>query len=68
MRQTLAAALQRIAHRIAGQHSYLSTGCLHGDHAYCQNMTGLAGKKRPGQCKHCGAHCICRCHNRQPLP
>jgi hypothetical protein len=43
-------------------HVYLSTGCLHGDHAYCQGMTGLAGAKRPGECKHCQARCICRCH------
>jgi hypothetical protein len=43
-------------------HVYLSTGCLHGDHAYCQGMTGLNGSKRPGECKHCGARCICGCH------
>lgn len=45
-----------------GVHRYLSTGCLHGDHAYCKNMTGLNGAKRPGSCKHCGARCICGCH------
>ncbi|MDX3714400.1 hypothetical protein PV733_36845 [Streptomyces europaeiscabiei] len=49
-----------------GVHRYLSTGCLHGDHAYCQNMTGLNGSKRPGECKHCQARCICGCH--QPGP
>lgn len=43
-------------------HVYLSTGCRHGDHAYCKNMTGLNGRKRPGECKHCGAKCICGCH------
>jgi hypothetical protein len=58
-------ALQRLAHRIVGRHVYLSTGCLHGDHGYCQNMTGLAGAKRPATCKHCGAKCVCRCH-REP--
>lgn len=45
-----------------GNHLYLSTGCLHHDHAYCNNMTGLNGAKRPGECKHCGARCICACH------
>jgi hypothetical protein len=45
-----------------GPHVYLSTGCRHGDHAYCQSMTGLNGAKRPGECKHCGAHCVCGCH------
>jgi len=44
-------------------HRYLSTGCLHGEHAYCQSMTGQAGAKRPGQCKFCEAGCICTCHN-----
>lgn len=33
--------------RLSG-HLYLSTGCLHGEHAYCQSMTGQAGAKRPG--------------------
>jgi hypothetical protein len=50
-------------------HVYLSTGCLHGDHAYCQGMTGLNGGKRPGECKHCGARCICGCHTAtEPAP
>lgn len=65
MRARIAAALAylltRYAHHL-GVHAYLSTGCLHGDHAYCQGMTGLAGKKRPGECKHCGAKCVCECH------
>lgn len=43
-------------------HVYLSTGCLHGEHGYCQSMTGLAGQKRPGQCKWCSARCVCSCH------
>ncbi len=45
-------------------HIYLSTGCRHGDHAYCQSMTGLNGAKRPGECKHCQARCVCPCHQR----
>jgi hypothetical protein len=45
-----------------GAHVYLSTGCYHGDHDYCQAMTGLAGAKRPAECKHCGAKCVCGCH------
>jgi hypothetical protein len=44
------------------EHRYLSTGCHHGDHAYCQAMTGLQGAKRPAECKHCGAPCVCACH------
>jgi len=47
-------------------HVYLSTGCLHGDHDYCKNMTGLNGAKRPASCKKCGAKCICSCHRDQP--
>ena len=43
-------------------HVYLSTGCLHNDHAYCQAMTGLNGAKRPGECKFCQAPCRCFCH------
>ncbi|MDX3532508.1 hypothetical protein P1P75_40475 [Streptomyces sp. ID05-39B] len=61
----LTVALTRLAHHL-GTHAYLSTGCLHGDHAYCQGMTGLAGAKRPGECKFCRASCLCRCHRRQP--
>lgn len=43
-------------------HEYLSTGCLHGEHAYCQAKTGAVGIKRPGECKFCGAPCTCPCH------
>ena len=46
----------------AAGHTYLSTGCLHGHHDYCQAMTGHAGAKRPGQCKFCAAPCLCSCH------
>ncbi|WP_331746772.1 hypothetical protein OH809_45440 (plasmid) [Streptomyces sp. NBC_00873] len=46
----------------AGGHVYLSTGCLHGEHAYCQSMTGQQGEKRPGRCKFCDARCTCSCH------
>ncbi|MDX2528018.1 hypothetical protein [Streptomyces europaeiscabiei] len=51
-----------------GVHRYLSTGCLHGNHAYCQSMTGLNGSKRPGECKHCQARCICGCHAGEEQP
>lgn len=44
------------------EHSYLSTGCFHGEHAYCQSMTGQQGEKRPGRCKFCEARCTCSCH------
>jgi hypothetical protein len=43
-------------------HRYLSTGCLHGQHAYCQGKTGRAGAKRPAECKFCAARCVCDCH------
>lgn len=47
---------------LTGRHRYLSTGCAHSDHLYCNSMTGMAGAKRPGRCKGCDAHCICPCH------
>lgn len=43
-------------------HRYLSTGCLHGHHAYCQGRTGQAGAKKPAACKFCAAPCRCACH------
>lgn len=43
-----------------GAHVYLSTGCLHGKHGYCQS-TG-EGRKVPAECKFCAAPCICPCH------
>ena len=46
----------------ADGHTYLSTGCRHGEHGYCQSHTGLSGAKKPSVCKFCGAHCICGCH------
>lgn len=46
-------------------HEYLSTGCLHGEHAYCQGLTGQAGPKKPGRCKFCDAPCVCPCHQPQ---
>lgn len=49
-------------------HIYLSTGCYHGDHTYCQAMTGLNGAKRPGSCKFCHAACQCPCHQQTGPP
>jgi hypothetical protein len=43
-------------------HVYLSTGCLHGHHDYCNCMVGVTGEKRPGRCKFCDAPCTCECH------
>lgn len=44
-------------------HHYLSTGCFHGEHAYCQSSVRADGQpKFPGQCKFCDARCICVCH------
>jgi len=50
----------------ATSHRYLSTGCLHGQHGYCQAHTGLSGTKTPAQCKFCQAPCTCPCHKEQP--
>jgi hypothetical protein len=47
---------------VGHDHDYLSTGCLHGEHTYCQAMTGQQGEKRPGRCKFCDARCRCACH------
>lgn len=52
----------------AAGHAYLSTGCYHGDHTYCQSMTGLNGAKRPASCKFCQASCRCGCHNTTEQP
>ncbi|MFC8447610.1 hypothetical protein [Kitasatospora sp. NPDC057223] len=56
----LEAELARL--QAADPHHYLSTGCLHGEHAYCQGKTGQAGTKVPAQCKFCPAPCQCDCH------
>ncbi|WP_103512939.1 hypothetical protein [Streptomyces sp. SM13] len=58
----LATVLTRFAHR-HGVHHYLSTGCLHGEHGYCQGNTGKVGAKKPAECKFCGARCTCPCHD-----
>ncbi|MFJ6073669.1 hypothetical protein ACIQFU_22980 [Streptomyces sp. NPDC093065] len=47
-------------------HVYLSTGCLHGEHAYCQSHTGHSGTKTPAACKFCAAPCTCGCHTETP--
>ena len=44
------------------EHEYLSTACLHEEHAYCQAKSGQAGPKTPAQCKFCSAPCVCQCH------
>lgn len=43
-------------------HRYLSTGCRHGEHGYCQSNTGSQGQKVPAQCKFCASKCVCSCH------
>jgi hypothetical protein len=46
-----------------GEHRhYLSTSCVHGDHAYCQGDTGAAGAKTAARCKFCPSKCVCPCH------
>ena len=49
-----------------GTHVYLSTGCLHDQHGYCQSHTGQSGAKTPAQCKFCQAPCTCPCHKETP--
>jgi hypothetical protein len=52
-------------------HIYLSTGCLHGEHAYCAGTYRLdGGGKKPAQCKFCDTRCVCSCHElpRRPDP
>lgn len=47
----------------AEPHVYLSTGCLHGRHDYCQeSVKEDGGTKAPAECKFCAAPCICDCH------
>lgn len=48
--------------RLKRKHVYLSTGCFHGEHEYCQSKTGLKGQKKPASCKFCCAGCVCWCH------
>jgi hypothetical protein len=48
-----------------GAHVYLSTGCLHGQHDYCQADTGKSGAKTPSVCKWCPAKCVCPCHREE---
>ncbi|HEX5568074.1 MAG TPA: hypothetical protein VFY14_14300, partial [Streptomyces sp.] len=47
-------------------HVYLSTGCFHGEHGYCQGKDGMAGPKQPASCKFCKAPCVCGCHQGEP--
>lgn len=59
--------LRRLADEAQQQpaaHVYLSTGCLHGQHGYCSNVDGIAGLKKPAQCKFCAAPCVCPCHHK----
>lgn len=43
---------------VDGEHAYLSTYCLHDDHAGC-----VAPGRAP-QCKTCASPCLCSCHHR----
>jgi hypothetical protein len=69
----IAVALTVWAHR-HGHHRYLSTGCLHGDHAYCQTQARRydGTVKTAAVCKFCsegddrGGSCVCHCHREAP--
>ncbi|MFH9426040.1 hypothetical protein [Streptomyces sp. NPDC017529] len=54
------------AETVPSPHRYLSTGCLHGEHGYCQSHTGLCGAKTPAVCKWCKSPCQCLCHRAAP--
>jgi hypothetical protein len=67
-REDVAAELRRMADEAQQQpdaHVYLSTGCLHGQHGYCQADTGKSGAKTPSVCKWCPAKCVCPCHHEE---
>lgn len=50
----------------SGEHVYLSIGCLHGNHEYCQEAVKADGStKAPAECKFCSAGCICDCHGEE---
>lgn len=53
---------ERLKTQCSTGHVYLSTGCFHGEHKYCQSDVGLGGVKVPAQCKFCSTPCICKCH------
>jgi hypothetical protein len=45
---------------VTGRHVYLSTSCLHGEHAHCRStLSAHGGIKLPGRCKF-GPE-VCRC-------
>jgi hypothetical protein len=62
VREGLAAVLA-IVHS-PDPHIYLSTACLHGDHAYCQVEARRydGSTKTAATCKFCASPCICPCH------
>lgn len=62
-RAKLLANLMRLLCAPGGKHVYLSTGCLHGEHAYCQQYSGIGGAKVPAECKFCHTPCVCTCHD-----
>jgi hypothetical protein len=53
----------------AKDHVYISTACLHGEHAYCAaGVRADGGVKQPGRCKFCDARCRCTgCDHSVPL-
>lgn len=57
------AAVLAIVHS-ADPHIYLSTGCLHGDHTYCQVEARRydGSTKTAATCKFCASPCVCPCH------
>lgn len=50
-----------------GEHVYLSTSCLHGEHDYCQApLVDADRRKVPATCKFCSTPCVCECHRKEP--
>ena len=68
VRQQFAALRMQSAVAEGDEHSYLSTGCLHGRHDYCAATGRMVDDgvgmqlKDSATCKWCPAKCICECH------
>jgi hypothetical protein len=58
--RTIAGLQAAAQHGSDGQHHYLSTACLHGQHDHCRSAVTADGQaKQPGTCKFCPAVCMC---------
>jgi hypothetical protein len=66
VRQRLLIKMQQVVAHEGGEHIYLSTACLHGQHGYCKaDTTGTGGPKIAARCKFCPSECVCDCHEEE---